>query len=712
MVDPVDEPVTIERTRIGEAPDPPQAGRTSEREAKSAVGIARTELATGHGRLARENEKHENEKKGEPSRPTAVNVDAAPISDAGFHARYEVRSLLGEGGMGEVRLCRDRRIGRDVALKVIRPGAGSRSDVRLRFEREARVQGQLEHPSIVPVYDLGIAPVSGGSATAGDAFFTMKRVRGHTIEEIVAGLRADDPSFVDRYNTRKLLTAFNQVGLAIAFAHVRGVLHRDLKPANVMLGDFGEVYVLDWGLAKLAAGDDAVAARGDTGADASPSALIEPPSVEGKTATGTIMGTPGYMAPEQVRGENDHLDARTDVYALGAILFEIVALTPLHDRRTTQEMLLISTLTGVEARPSLRVPERQVAPELEAICVRATALDPADRYPSVRALVDDVERFLDGDRDLARRKELAAQHAERATNAALRAAEGGAESATARSEAIREVNRALALDATHAGALSTMLGMLLDPPKETPPEAEAELQKTVAHERRTSVRIGSRAYLSWLIVVPFLFWQGMRNAACAACVAGMIVLSASLAMWLGRRNSQNTIGWGLAMLVTSTVAIGISSLHFGPFIDVPGMAAANTLVFAMHAARGRARKLTIAIGTCAVLVPVLLEVIGWLPPSYAFRDGMMLVLPRMTSFPALPTLLLLMVASIALVVVPSLLVGRLHDEATAANRRLFVHMWHLRQFIPDEARDASNVPESVPAEDACVVAGMRRRARA
>jgi serine/threonine-protein kinase len=302
------------------------------------------------------------------------------------------------------------------------------------------------------------------------------------------------------------------------------MLHRDLKPANVMLGDYGEVWVLDWGLAKLA-GDTEIDALPESRRDPSSARSLEMEStiealrpdglaLPAGTAHGAIMGTPGYMAPEQIRGEADRLDARTDVWALGVLLFEILTRTPLHDRTVSPEKVLLDTLQGIDTRPSTRAPD--VAPELEAIVVRATALEPDDRYPNVRALLDDLEAYLDGDRDLERRRELAAVHAERARLAAARASsqhggEGGDDARAARAEAMREVNRALALDPGHEGALSTMLALLLDPPREIPEEAEVEYAAAIKRGRMESERAGAWAYLAWFVVTPIFLHMGIRS---------------------------------------------------------------------------------------------------------------------------------------------------------------------------------------------------------
>ncbi|HUH06027.1 MAG TPA: serine/threonine-protein kinase, partial [Kofleriaceae bacterium] len=241
------------------------------------------------------------------SAPGPVDLVAGPLDDRGYEARYDRARELGRGGMGEIHLCKDARVGRSVAMKRMRAGTSASADAVARFVREARVQGQLEHPAIVPVYDLGLAP-------DGAPYFTMKRLRGLTLETILGGLRGGDPDIASTYSQRKLLTTFSQVCQAIDFAHRHGVLHRDLKPSNIMLGDFGEVYVLDWGLARIAGVADESHQPIDvrSGDD----------SLDGAhTAAGAVMGTPGYMAPEQLRGEIETLDGRADVYSLGAILF-------------------------------------------------------------------------------------------------------------------------------------------------------------------------------------------------------------------------------------------------------------------------------------------------------------------------------------------------------------------------------------------------------
>jgi eukaryotic-like serine/threonine-protein kinase len=601
------------------------------------------------------------------------------LADATFEARYAVGEVLGEGGMGIVRTTADKRIGREVAMKLVRPGEGSRGDLKARFLREACVQGQLEHPSIVPVYDLARDP-------EGTLYFTMKRVRGASFEQIVDALRAGDPEAKKTYTRHKLLSAFASVCNAVDFAHARGVVHRDLKPGNVMLGDFGEVYVLDWGLAKVVGAPE-------------PRLPSEPPAVGGgsdpgaRTRHGATMGTPGYMAPEQVRGEN--VDARADVYALGAILFELLALERLHPQASA-EHANASTLRGVDARPSARAPERDLPPELDDVCVAATALEPAQRTPTVRSMVEAVERYLEGDRDLERRRAMSRTHAATAESYAKRALDGGGPEATrARSLALREVGRAIALDPTNEDALRTLMRLMTEPPAEMPPEA----RNAMLHDARTTMRHGARiaavAYMSWFLYLPLMIWIGVRDwGEWAACSAAW--LAAALAAIFSVRNPSRDARPEVKIMVPAVTATALTSFAFGPYVIVPALAAIGSMLLQMPPNK-RGRTSLVVLHCMAVAIPAVLQWTGVLRPSYLFRDGTMTILPNMLWLPPMQTNAFLLIASLALVITGSVILGGFRNKLTLVEERLHMQTWHLRQLVPEEARKVSvpTPPESL-----------------
>jgi formylglycine-generating enzyme required for sulfatase activity/Flp pilus assembly protein TadD len=293
-------------------------------------------------------------------------------------SRYMLTHLHADGGLGRVWLARDTELNREVALKEILPGKANHPELWRRFLKEAQVTGQLEHPNIVPVYELARRPEDD------QPFYTMRFVRGRTLRQAIADFhtrRAQGQA--EPLERPRLLQAFVSVCQAIAYAHSRGVIHRDLKPDNVVLGGFGEVIVLDWGLAKKVD-------HSDLETDLASVAISDEAEAEA-TREGQRFGTPAYMAPEQAEGHNDLIDGRTDIYGLGAILFEILTGRAPHQGQTIIE-LLERIATG--ATPRARSAEPSVPAALDAICGKAMARLPDERYAEATELAEDVQRWL------------------------------------------------------------------------------------------------------------------------------------------------------------------------------------------------------------------------------------------------------------------------------------------------------------------------------
>jgi tetratricopeptide (TPR) repeat protein/peroxiredoxin/tRNA A-37 threonylcarbamoyl transferase component Bud32 len=294
--------------------------------------------------------------------------------------RYTLSRLHATGGIGRVWLARDASVGRDVALKELRPERSTNPAVWARFLKEAQITGQLEHPGIVPIYEVGRRPDDQAP------FYTMRFVRGRTLGEATSAFHVRRArGAVGPLELRELLHAFVGVCNAVAYAHSRGVLHRDLKPHNVVLGDFGEVIVLDWGLARLIDQPDDSAAAGLD---------VAPDDAAAATVQGQVLGTPAYMAPEQAEGRLDRLGPATDVYGLGAILFEILTGgAPFSSGDTTA--LLRRVVHELPAPPRELVAD--TPPALNAVCLKALAKEPAERYASAKELASEVEHWLAGE---------------------------------------------------------------------------------------------------------------------------------------------------------------------------------------------------------------------------------------------------------------------------------------------------------------------------
>jgi serine/threonine-protein kinase len=270
--------------------------------------------------------------------------------------RYRLLDEIGRGGMCTVFLAEDPSLGRRVALKVLDVPDPS-GDLALRLTREARILARLEHPGIAPVHDVGRLP-------DGRVFYAMKFVEGPRLDAFAAS----QPTIPER------LRVFQRIVEAVAFAHDRGVLHRDLKPENVMVGPFGEVLVMDWGLAK------ALERSLRAGLGPPSDACRLPPPADGRpTGHGAVLGTPGYMAPEQERGEVESLDERSDVCALGAVLYFLLALK-------------------IPPRGRPLPPAAGIPRPLLAVCEKAMAEDKRDRYADALSLDAEIARFLDGRR--------------------------------------------------------------------------------------------------------------------------------------------------------------------------------------------------------------------------------------------------------------------------------------------------------------------------
>jgi eukaryotic-like serine/threonine-protein kinase len=301
--------------------------------------------------------------------------------------RYKIGELLGAGGAGLVTSALDRAIGRTVAVKTLKQGTEADPNLARRFVDEGHVTAQLEHPNVIPVYDMGWLP-------DGQPYYTMRIVKKRSLRDVLAY-----PEIRAQWPLVRLLGAFLQVTRALAYAHARGILHRDIKPENVLLGDFGEVYLADWGLAK---------AVRDGPLDF-PNRHEDDPLLSG--ASSQTSGTPGYIAPEILRREPD-VDERADLFALGVVLYELLTGTHPFDTGAGPAAMLVATIERVPKRPRDVVPGCPLL--LEDLCLQMLAKNKAERPRSADEVAAEIEAFLEGAKERERRRTEAVNLCERA----------------------------------------------------------------------------------------------------------------------------------------------------------------------------------------------------------------------------------------------------------------------------------------------------------
>jgi serine/threonine protein kinase len=323
-------------------------------------------------------------------------VNREGLMDGNPEKRYSAVKKLNEGGMKAIWEVDDHRTARKVAMALIQEAKiASKEDIDA-FLYEARLTSNLQHPNIIPIYDIALDE-------NGNPYFTMKALKGETLGEILKKLREGDADYQRRYTRTHLLSIFLKVCNAISYAHSKGVIHLDLKPSNVIVGDFGDVQVLDWGLSTLITHLSEY-----DGEPVSWHSIDEVSLEDGQTLTryletathnrkkrNVVGGTPGYMAPEQAQGSLSDIDFQTDVYMLGALLYEILTYRCTIEGGTIKEVLQ-KTVRGGISPPGKRAPECKVPAAVGAISMKAMATDPDDRYPTVAALIRDLHQFQDG----------------------------------------------------------------------------------------------------------------------------------------------------------------------------------------------------------------------------------------------------------------------------------------------------------------------------
>ena len=344
-----------------------------------------------------------------PMDPENTLVGEYPDEETVFEiGRYEDLGAIAAGGMGEVRKVRDQELNRTLAMKIIHRKYIQNSNYVVRFVEEAQVISQLQHPNIIPVYELN-------TLEDGRLYYTMKEVRGDTLSAVIKKVHAATEKGggkAEGWSLHRLIDSYHKVCTAMAYAHNRGVIHRDLKPANIMVGAFGEVLVMDWGLAKVRIRKDRLASQNRVETDRSSLGVYE-------TQVGQVAGTPAYMPIEQAQGDPDLIDQRTDVYSLGAILYEILTGSPPYRGKSAedifQQLLSGPPISLHSIKEGIRIPslssatkpiqaslKQPISEELILICEKAMQRDKEERYQSAADLAKAIQDWLEGARRRAK----------------------------------------------------------------------------------------------------------------------------------------------------------------------------------------------------------------------------------------------------------------------------------------------------------------------
>lgn len=497
-------------------------------------------------------------------RPT---VDAArPKGDASVKTRYVRRGLIGRGGLGEVWLAHDRVLDRYVALKIANEGANAEG--RARFEEEARLQAALEHPGIAPVYDVGVDE-------DGRPYFVMQRIAGEPLSEILRR-RLREPEIASAWPRGRLLRLFIELCRSIEYAQSRNVVHCDLKPENVIVGRLGEPYVIDWGISRR------MRRR------------------EGEAERDAVLGSPGYMAPEQLEGRK-HVSPRSDVYSLGCILFEMLAGRPIVATDDGIAVWAARVLSGLDARPSVHVGEDHVPPELDAICVRATALDPEARYRSVAALAQDVEAFENGDRD----KILRATLAEASIASARARLETAPEDAVALGLAMQDVGRALAFAPESEEARALAERIFASEPRSMPESLRSIREADDARRVQEYARSEIGAYGAMLVLLAAGVVLSVAPFELLIVPLVWYVVMLAVGTWIARAKSPPPSRFFLWSLGDAALVL-YSGAFIGPFLALPTVMTLHVML-AMHLPRAAQRRAVLAAHALAFVVPMALE---------------------------------------------------------------------------------------------------------